>query len=84
MTPASWVCHQVPAALAELRELQPLYKVPHLPQGAPTSPALAKLCAYRLDCRFNGLAEAFEATYTRYADDLESGGSTSLRSRNSP
>jgi hypothetical protein len=43
---------------------------PHLPQGAPTSPALANLCAYRLDCRLAGLADAFEATYTRYADDL--------------
>ncbi len=48
----------------------------HLPQGAPTSPALANLCAYRLDCRLAGLADAFDATYTRYADDLVlSGGS---------
>ncbi len=31
---------------------------PHLPQGAPTSPALANLCAYRLDCRLAGLARA--------------------------
>ncbi len=48
----------------------------HLPQGAPTSPALANLCAYRLDCRLAGLADAFGAAYTRYADDLVlSGGS---------
>jgi hypothetical protein len=43
---------------------------PHLPQGAPTSPALANLCTFRLDCRLAGLAKAAGAGYTRYADDL--------------
>jgi hypothetical protein len=42
----------------------------HLPQGAPTSPALANLVAYRLDRRLTGLARAGRAGYTRYADDL--------------
>lgn len=42
----------------------------HLPQGAPTSPALANLLAHRLDCRLAGLARALDARYTRYADDL--------------
>lgn len=42
----------------------------HLPQGAPTSPTLANLCAFRLDCRLGGLAGAAGASYTRYADDL--------------
>jgi hypothetical protein len=43
---------------------------PHLPQGAPTSPALANLCAWKLDCRLAGLSARFQANYTRYADDL--------------
>jgi RNA-directed DNA polymerase len=50
----------------------------HLPQGAPTSPALANLCAYRLDCRLSGLARALEASYTRYADDLVFSGEEAL------
>jgi hypothetical protein len=47
-----------------------LHTRPHLPQGAPTSPALANICAYRMDCRLTGLARSAGAEYTRYADDL--------------
>jgi hypothetical protein len=55
---------------ALLWEARALYSRPHLPQGAPTSPALANLCAYRIDCRLAGLAQSAEAGYSRYADDL--------------
>ena len=43
---------------------------PHLPQGAPTSPALANLAAFALDRRLSGLGGAFNLSYSRYADDL--------------
>ena len=55
-----------------------LYSRPHLPQGAPTSPALANLMAYRLDCRLSGLARSAGAVYTRYADDMAFSGDAEL------
>jgi RNA-directed DNA polymerase len=51
----------------------------HLPQGAPTSPALANLCAFNMDLRLEGLAWAFGAKYSRYADDLVFSGPAALK-----
>ena len=50
----------------------------HLPQGAPTSAALANLCAFRMDTRIAGLARALGARYTRYADDIVLSGNAGL------
>lgn len=58
------------------------YCAPHLAQGAPTSPALANLCAWRLDCRLHGLARRMGARYTRYADDLAFSGGADFAVRN--
>ncbi|MEW6211155.1 MAG: reverse transcriptase family protein [Acidobacteriota bacterium] len=42
----------------------------HLPQGAPTSPAITNLLCRRLDRRLKKMADEVGFVYTRYADDL--------------
>jgi hypothetical protein len=42
----------------------------HLPQGAPTSPLLANLVAFDLDCELSEVAARRGMVYTRYADDI--------------
>jgi hypothetical protein len=63
------------------REHAERLRVAHLPQGAPTSPALANLCAFNLDLRLAALARACGARYSRYADDLVISGGSGLAAR---
>jgi len=74
-----WANSAIPAA--DLFDLKSVYSRPHLPQGAPTSPLLANLCTYRVDCRLSGLATSAGAEYTRYADDLAFSGDREFEKR---
>lgn len=69
--------HNMPAPEGKLDALRP-YAGRHLPQGAPTSPALANLSAFSLDVRLSGMARSFKVNYTRYADDLTFSGPQKL------
>ena len=75
-----WQSVQEGSEPEEWRRLRVLYRRTHLPQGAPTSPALANLCALHMDKRLSRFTDAADAVYTRYADDLAfSGGANFAR-----
>lgn len=42
----------------------------HIPQGAPTSPALANIICRQMDRELKSLADREDLIYTRYADDI--------------
>jgi RNA-directed DNA polymerase len=67
-----------PDFIRSLRRVEMLARTRHLPQGAPTSPALANLAAYGLDVRLTAAAHAAAARYSRYADDLVFSGDASF------
>ena len=69
-TPQTIVDLQRPPGQTGAHRTSQLYIPSHLPQGAPTSPALANLAAFHFDCRLSKLAESRNISYSRYADDL--------------
>jgi RNA-directed DNA polymerase len=79
--PDAWNKPAFDVAPTSFRDAIVLYSKPHLPQGAPTSPALSNLCCYRMDCRLAALAKSAGAEYTRYADDLAFSGDVEFERR---
>jgi RNA-directed DNA polymerase len=49
-----------------------------LPQGPPTSPAIANLCIPRADARLSGIARTEHFEHTRFMDDMTLSGSKRL------
>lgn len=62
-----------PTVVQQLASLCSLYE--RLPQGAPTSPAIANIVFRDADEGLKGLADSWQCEYSRYADDLAFSGS---------
>lgn len=66
--------HRCDPRLAQFKQLDPAQrdrlKQRHLPQGAPSSPALSNAIMLHLDKRLSGYAKSLGLNYSRYADDL--------------
>ena len=51
-----------------------------LPQGSPASPSISNIVSLRMDKRLQKLAEKYQCTYTRYADDITFSGTKRIKS----
>lgn len=49
-----------------------------LPQGSPASPAITNILCLKLDKRLGGLAKKYQASYSRYADDITFSGGKAI------
>ena len=67
-------CEPMAKALVRLVTLSEV-----LPQGAPTSVAIADIVLFPLDMRLAGMARKHGFTYSRYVDDITLSGGTRLR-----
>lgn len=69
---------RLPSQMIRLLDADQKFKMGqrHLPQGAPSSPALANTVLFRLDNRLAGLAKSLKLDYSRYADDLAFSGNS--------
>lgn len=66
------LCTITPRYYSKDNRMWEIYKnrLPHLPQGATTSPILSNLVCNDLDKNLNEIAQKYKFRFTRYADDI--------------